>query len=226
MNVLIIEDDKRLAHVIQQGLAEDGHQVHAAHEGVEGLSLIESEHFDAAVLDVMLPGMDGFTVLRRARAAGSTVPILILTAKDSMSDVIRGLDLGADDYLAKPFLLEVLLARVRAVSRRGPVLQPSILKVGNCTLDRNRRALVRDGDELPLTKKEFILLELLMRRANAVVTRDQLIEAGWGYDADVRDNTLEFYIHSLRAKVSPPGSPALIRTVRGLGYTMSSTFQP
>jgi two-component system copper resistance phosphate regulon response regulator CusR len=223
MNVLIIEDDKRIAHAIQQGLSEDGHQVHAAHNGFDGLSLIESEHFDAAVLDVMLPGMDGFTVLSRARAAGSAVPILILTAKDSMSDVVRGLDLGADDYLTKPFLLEVLLARVRAVSRRGPISQPSILKVGNCTLDPNKRALLREGNEIHLTRKEFVLLELLMRRANAVVTRNQLIQAGWGYDADVRDNSLEFYIHSLRAKISPPGFPTLIRTVRGLGYSMSAT---
>jgi two-component system copper resistance phosphate regulon response regulator CusR len=189
-----------------------------------GLSLINSEHFDAAVLDVMLPGMDGFTVLKRARDGGSALPILILTAKESIPDIVLGLDLGADDYLTKPFHLEVFLARVRAVGRRGPISQPSVLKVGNCTLDRNRRALLRDGDELPLTKKEYALLELLMRRVNGVVTRDQLIEAGWGYNADVRDNTLEFYIHSIRTKVSRPGAPSLIRTVRGFGYSMSTTI--
>ena len=141
-----------------------------------------------------------------------------------MPDIVLGLDLGADDYLTKPFHLEVFLARVRAVSGIGPISQPRVLKVGNCTLDRNRRALLRDGDELPLTKKEYALLELLMRRVNGVVTRDQLIEAGWGYNADVRDNTLEFYIHSIRTKVSRPGAPSLIRTVRGFGYSMSTTI--
>jgi DNA-binding response OmpR family regulator len=222
MNVLLIEDDRRIAHVIHQGLTEDGHQVHAAYDGVDGLDLIQSGHFDVAILDIMLPGMDGFTVLRKARAEGSAVPILILTAKDAMPDIVRGLDLGADDYLTKPFLLEVLLARVRAVSRRGPISQPSVLKVGNCVLDRSKRVVLRNGEEIPLTKKEFLLLELLMRRAHSIVTRDQLIEAGWGYDADVKDNSLEFYIHSLRAKVSPGDCPSLIRTVRGLGYSMSA----
>jgi two-component system copper resistance phosphate regulon response regulator CusR len=171
---------------------------------------------------MMLPGMDGFAVLRKVRAERSSVPILVLSARDKMADVIRGLDLGADDYIVKPFLIEVLLARIRAISRRGPISQPSVLTVGNCTLDRSRRAILRGGDEVPLTMKEFMLLELLMRRANSVVTRDQLIEAGWGFDADVKDNSLEFYIYSLRAKVSPRGCPRLIRTIRGLGYTMSS----
>jgi two-component system copper resistance phosphate regulon response regulator CusR len=221
MNVLIIEDDKRIGAVIQQGLNEDGHQVHQAHDGAEGLSLIQSNHFDVAVLDIMLPRMDGFSVLKHARSGGSTTPILLLTARDGKTDIVHGLDLGADDYLTKPFQLEVLLARVRAVGRRGPVSQPSTLRVGQCVLERSRRLLVRDGQEISLTKKEFMLLELLMRRVNTVVTRDQLLEAGWGFDADVREGSLEFYIHSLRIKLSPGDPTAMIRTVRGIGYLLT-----
>ncbi|SEF65005.1 two-component system, OmpR family, copper resistance phosphate regulon response regulator CusR [Bryocella elongata] len=222
MNVLIIEDDKRIGHVIQQGLAEDGHQVHTAHDGAVGLSLIESNHFDVAVLDVMLPALDGFSVLSQARSRGFAIPILLLTARDGKADIVRGLDLGADDYLTKPFQLEVLLARVRAVARRGPISQPSTLRAGHCVLERSRRLLVRGDQEITLTKKEFILLELMMRRVNNVVTRDQLIEAGWGFDADVREGSLEFYIHSLRVKLSPGDPTAMIRTMRGLGYMLTA----
>jgi DNA-binding response OmpR family regulator len=192
MNVLLIEDDTRLAKAVHQGLTEDGHQVHISQRGDEGLSLIGSDHFDAVVLDIMLPFMDGFTLLKKARASQHRVPILILTARDSMADIVRGLDLGADDYLAKPFQIEVLLARVRAVGRRGPIAQPSALRVGSCMLDRSKRVAVRNGEEIALTRKEYVLLELLMRRANSVVTRDQLIEAGWGYDKDVNENSVDF----------------------------------
>lgn len=223
MNVLLIEDDHRLAGVVRQGLAEDGHQVHTARRGDEGLSLIGSCHFDAVVLDLMLPVMDGFTVLQRARQSEHRVPILVLTARDSMADVVRGLDLGADDYLTKPFQLEVLLARVRAVGRRGPIAQPSVLRAGDCVLDRSRRVVIRKGEDVPLTRKEYVLLELLMRRANSVVTRDQLIEAGWGYDRDVSENSVEFYIHSLRSKLGPRNDASMIRTVRGLGYCLSAS---
>jgi two-component system copper resistance phosphate regulon response regulator CusR len=222
MNVLVIEDDRRLADAVHQGLAEDGHQVHISRQGDEGLSLIQSNHFDAVVLDLMLPVMDGFTVLHKARTSEHRVPILILTARDSMADIIRGLDLGADDYLTKPFQLEVFLARVRAVGRRGPIAQPSTLRVGGCLLDRSKRAVVRDGEDIPLTRKEFVLLELLMRRANSVVTRDQLIEAGWGYDKDVSENSIEFYIYSLRSKLRTRKGESMIRTVRGHGYYLSA----
>jgi DNA-binding response OmpR family regulator len=221
MNVLVIEDDRRLADVVQQSLAEDGHQVLVSRRGDEGLSLIESNHFEAVVLDLMLPVMDGFTVLKTARAHEYRVPILILSARDTMMDIVRGLDLGADDYLTKPFQLQVLLARVRAVARRGPIAQPSELRVGNCLLDRGKRVLVRDGEEIPLTRKEFVLLELLMRRANKVVTREQLIETGWDYDKDVSDNSVDFYIYSLRAKLRKGPDDSMIRTVRGLGYCLS-----
>jgi two-component system copper resistance phosphate regulon response regulator CusR len=220
MNVLIIEDDKRIANVLRMGLLEDGHQVELSYRGDEGRDLITSEVFDVAVLDIMLPGADGFTILKHARAAKCAVPILMITAKDSMMDIVHGLDLGADDYLAKPFHLEVFLARVRAVGRRGDIPQLPQLSTGSLSLDRNMRMALRGGAQIDLTRKEYVILELLMRRANQVVTRDQIINAGWGYDADVRDNTLDFLIHSIRQKIDQKGRPSMIRTVRSLGYSM------
>ncbi|MCU1324121.1 MAG: two component transcriptional regulator, winged helix family [Acidobacteriaceae bacterium] len=220
MNVLVVEDDKRIAHVLKQGLAEDGHSVFLAHRGDEGAELIKSEHFDVVVLDIMLPGLDGMSVLKQVRAHKCAVPILMLTARDSMPDVVRGLDLGADDYLTKPFQLEVLLARVRAVGRRGHTGTTNELKVGRLVMDRSQRIVRHDLREIGLTKKEFVLLELLMRRAGQVVTRSQLIEAGWGYDADVSDNSIDFYIYSLRSKISGEGATSCIRTVRSLGYLL------
>jgi len=220
MNVLVIEDDKRIANILRMGLLEDGHQVELSHRGDEGRDLVTSEHFDVVVLDVMLPGVDGFSILEHVRSAKRAVPILMLTAKDSMMDVVHGLDLGADDYLTKPFQLEVFLARVRAVGRRGHIPQQPRLSVGYLTLDRNSRAALRGDELIELTKKEYVILELLMRRVNQVVTRDQIIGAGWGYDADVRDNTLDFYMHSLRTKINRKDQPSMIRTIRSLGYLL------
>ena len=222
MNVLLVEDDRRLADAVLQALEEDGHQIHIARRGDEGLGMIESDHFDVVVLDLMLPALDGFQILERVRHSGHRVPILVLTARDSIRDVVRGLDLGADDYLTKPFQLEILLARVRAVARRGPIPQPSSLRAGGFMLDRGKRVLIRGNDEIHLTRKEFVLLELLMRRANSVVTRDQLIEAGWGFDKDVSENSIDFYIYSLRSKLNSCSETSLIRTVRGLGYCFTS----
>src|SRR5450756_441233 len=158
------------------------------------------------------------SVLKKIRANRCATPVLMLTARDSMPDVVRGLDLGADDYLTKPFQLEVLLARVRAVSRRRQAGTTNDLTVGRLILDRNQRIVRLDGREIALPKKEFVLLELLMRRAGQVVTRSQLIEAGWGYDADVSDNNIDFYISSLRSKISADSPSSSIRTVRSLGY--------
>jgi len=220
MNVLVIEDDKRIANILRMGLLEDGHQVELSHHGGEGRDLVTSEHFDVVVLDVMLPGVDGFGILKHARSSRRAVPILMLTAKDSMMDVVHGLDLGADDYLTKPFQLEVFLARVRAVGRRGHVLQQPCLIVGNLMLDRNSRVALRGDERIELTKKEYVILELLMRRVNQLVTRDQIINTGWGYDADVRDNTVDFYMHSLRQKINRKDHPNAIRTIRSLGYLL------
>ena len=221
MNVLVIEDDRRIAAVLKQGMTEDGHTVFLCPRGDEAADLIESEHFDVVVLDIMLPGTDGLTVLAQVRAHQCDVPILLLTACDSMPDVVRGLDLGADDYLTKPFQLEILLARVRAISRRGQIVSVNDLVAGDLVLDRNQRWL-RPGDRvIALTKKEFVLLELLMRRTGQVVLRDQLIEAGWGYDADVSNNSIDYYISSLRAKIDTEDGESIIRTVRSLGYILA-----
>src|ERR1700742_2777875 len=161
MNVLVIEDDKRIASLLRQGLMEDGHQVELSHRGDEGRDLITSERFDVVVLDVMLPGIDGFSILKHARTVRRSVPILMLTAKDSMMDVVHGLDCGADDYLTKPFQLEVFLARVRAVGRRGHIPQQARLAIGDLVLDRNSRTARRGDEAIALTKKEYAILELL-----------------------------------------------------------------
>ena len=220
MNVLVIEDDKRIANILKKGLLEDGHQVELSHRGDEGRDLVTSDHFDVVVLDIMLPGVDGFSILKHARTAKRSIPILMLTAKDSMIDIVQGLDLGADDYLTKPFQLEVFLARVRAVGRRGQIPQHPGLSIGDLTLDRNSRMLLRNDEQIILTKKEFAILELLMRRVNQLVTRDQIITAGWGYNSDVRDNTIDFYMHSLRSKINRSDQPSAIRTIRSLGYLL------
>jgi two-component system, OmpR family, copper resistance phosphate regulon response regulator CusR len=220
MNVLIVEDDKRIANILRMGLLEDGHQVELSHRGDEGRDLVTSDHFDLVVLDVMLPGVDGFSILEHARRRKRAVPILMLTAKDSMMDVVHGLDLGADDYLTKPFELEIFLARVRAVGRRGHIPQLPRLSVGKLSLDRNSRIAFRGDEPIELNKKEYMILELLMRRVNQVVTREQIIIAGWGYDADVRDNTVDVYMHSLRSKIDIKDQSSTIRTIRSLGYLL------
>ncbi len=159
MNVLVIEDDKRIAGILRMGLLEDGHQVELSYRGDEGRDLVTSEHFDVVVLDIMLPGLDGFSILKRARTAKCAVPILMLTAKNSMMDIVHGLDLGADDYLTKPFHLEVFLARVRAVGRRGDIPQLPRLSVGDLVLDRSNRMALRGEERIELTKKEYVVLE-------------------------------------------------------------------
>jgi DNA-binding response OmpR family regulator len=222
MNVLVIEDDKRIANVLRMGLLEDGHQVELAHRGDEGRDLLIGGDFDVAVLDIMLPGLDGFSILKHVRMARHGMPILMLTAKDTMTDIVHGLDLGADDYLTKPFHLEVFLARVRAVGRRKHISQMPRLTVGNLSLDRGSHMVYRGEERIELTKKEYVILELLMRRANCVVTREQIIRAGWGYDADVRDNSIDFFLHSLRNKINRKDGLSVIRTVRSLGYLLEA----
>lgn len=176
--------------------------------------------YDAALLDILLPGMDGLTVLEHVRAKHCRTPILVLTAVDAVPKILRAFDLGADDYLVKPFLLDILLARVGAITRRIQTEEPPVLEVGGLVLDRSRRNVTCHGRQIHLTRKQFELLEVLVRRNGLVTPREHLIEAGWGYLADVRDNTLDVYIHGLRAKLeagSEGGGPA-IRTVHGTGY--------
>jgi DNA-binding response OmpR family regulator len=220
MQVLVVEDERRMAELLRQGLEEEGHSVILAMDGKEGLAMAESHAFDAIVLDVMLPGMDGFTIAKKLRASRNQTPILMLTARDTTEDMVAGLNLGADDYLVKPFSFDVLLARLRAVSRRGPIPQPVHLQVEDLMLNPASREVARAGRRVALTRTEYSLLELLMRRAGRVVTRENLIEAVWGFDSDVRSNTLDAFIRLVRDKVDVGGEQKLIHTVRGVGYCL------
>jgi DNA-binding response OmpR family regulator len=220
VQILVVEDERRMSELLRQGLEEEGHAVVVAGNGRDGLAIAESHPFDAIVLDVMLPVLDGFSVARKLRASHNQTPILILTARDATIDVVEGLNLGADDYLVKPFSFDVLLARLRAVSRRGPIPQPVVLQVADLTLNPAAREVARGGRRIALTRTEYGLLELLMKRAGRVVSRDNLIEVVWGFDSDVRNNTLDAFIRLLREKVDSSSDVKLIHTVRGVGYCL------
>jgi two-component system copper resistance phosphate regulon response regulator CusR len=220
MNVLVIEDDKRIANLVERALREDGHRVSLSHNGREGADMILAGKHDVALLDILLPEMDGFQILKRIRDRHCRMPVLVLTAVDAVPKILHAFDLGADDYLVKPFILEILLARVSAIARRVPTIDQTAICASGVTLDHTRRIAARHGKEIPLTRKQFALLEILMRRSGLITSREQLIEAGWGYEADVKENTLDVYIHGLRVKLedqSDKGRP-LIRTVHGAGY--------
>jgi DNA-binding response OmpR family regulator len=220
MRILVVEDEMRMAELLRQGLDEEGHAVTLASTGPEGLSFARGHSFDVIILDVMLPGMDGFRVAQRLRDGGNQTPILMLTARDAATDVIGGLNLGADDYLTKPFSFEVLLARLRAVSRRGPIPQPVQLRVGDLSLDPATREVLRGNRHITLTRTEFAVLEFLMRSAGRVAPRENLIEYVWGFGADIESNTLDAFMRLLRAKIEAPGESKLIHTVRGVGYSL------
>jgi DNA-binding response OmpR family regulator len=220
MQVLVVEDERRMAELLRQGLEEEGHAVVVAPNGRDGLAIAESHAFDAIILDVMLPGVDGFGVTKKLRAQRNQTPILMLTARDALDDVVQGLNIGADDYLVKPFSFDVLLARLRAVARRGPIPQTPVLHVADLSLDESAREVSRGNRKISLTRTEFGLLELLMKRSGRVVTRENLIESVWGFDADVRGNTLDAFIRLLRDKVDADGETKLIQTVRGVGYCL------
>ena len=220
MDVLVVEDDSRMAGLLRQGLEEEGFAVTVSHNGVDALGIAQASPFDVIVLDVMLPGIDGFTVARRLRQARNRTPILMLTARDADRDVITGLNLGADDYLTKPFSFEVLLARIRAVGRRGPIAHPVILQTQDLTLDETSREVTRGKRHIHLTRTEYSLLLLLLRNAGRVVTRDAIIEKVWGYSTGIESNTLDAFVRLLRAKLEAPGEAKLLQTVRGVGYSL------
>ncbi len=209
-----------MAGLLRSVLTEEGHQVAVAHDGQQALDYAESTRFDLIVLDLMLPRKDGFEVARQLRRANIRTPLLVLTARDSPADIVRALDSGADDYLTKPFSLEVFLARVRAVSRRGEIPQPVCLHAGTLTLDTGTREVTRNGHKISLTPREFSLLELLMRHKGRVLSRSIMVEQIWGYEAEIEDNTLDVFIRLLRNKIELPEAPKLIRTVRGIGYCL------
>jgi DNA-binding response OmpR family regulator len=207
-----------MARLLQRTLQNEGYSVAMAFDGEEALNIGMLGGLDVIVLDVMLPGRDGFDVIRNLRAAKSMVPTIMVTARDAMSDVVRGLDSGADDYLTKPFALDVLLARIRALSRRGPAAYPAELQFQDLVLNSRTHELQRGDRVLPLTRTEYGILEVMIRRAGCVVPRDVLVEAGWGGGAEVSDNTLYVFIRSLRNTIG--GEPQLLHTVRGVGYSL------
>jgi DNA-binding response OmpR family regulator len=219
MQVLVVEDEKRMADLLRRGLEEEGHHTVIARDGAEGFAMATSSDFDVIVLDIGLPKMDGIAVARRLREQRNQTPLLMLTARDTPADVVLGLDSGADDYLSKPFSFDVFLARLRAVSRRGAIPRPVHLQVGGVVLDPGARTVTRDGVEIPLTPREYSLLELLMRNQGRVVDRARILDAVWGYSSDVTGNTIEAFVRLLRQKVDN-GNPRLIQTVRGIGYMM------
>jgi DNA-binding response OmpR family regulator len=220
MRILIVEDDRKLAGLLKKGLEENGHNASTAFDGVEGLELALGADFDVFVFDIMLPGIDGFTIVRRLRDAANATPVLLLTGRDANEDIVTGLDAGADDYLTKPFSFKVLLARLRALARRRQVDPRTELQIADLMLDPATHNVKRGDHTLSLTKTEFTLLELLMRNAGRVITRDRAIDAVWGHTRDVESNTLDVFMRQLRGKVEPPGTGKLIRTVRGIGYTL------
>jgi DNA-binding response OmpR family regulator len=220
MRVLIVEDDVRIATFLKLGLEEEGYQVVTAQDGVSGLELAQAAPYGVIILDLMLPELDGYEVAKRLRRDFNQTPILVLTARDSNQDIIRGLDLGADDYITKPFALDVFMARVRAVSRRGPVPMPVIVRIGDLELDSLLHQASRGGRMVSLTPLEFRLLEFLARASPRVIPRQIILEEIWGYNTEVSPNNLEAFMHQLRTKIDHPSMPKLIHTVRGIGYCL------
>jgi DNA-binding response OmpR family regulator len=218
--VLVIEDELSMGRLLRQGLEEANHTVTLTRDGLDGAHAGETYPVDAIVLDVMLPGLSGFEVARRLRRAGRQVPIIMLTARDAPADVVHGLDAGADDYLTKPFAFNVLLARLRALSRRAAQAPSATLSVGDLTLDPATREVTRDGSRVELTNTEFRLLEFLARRAGRACSRASIIDGVWGFDQEVQPNTVDAFVRLLRTKLHAGGRAALIRSVRGYGYIM------
>ena len=220
VRILVVEDERKVASFIRQGLAEEGHTVEVAADGGTALDLIEAgPPYDLVVLDLMLPKVDGFEILKLARGQRVTTPVLVLTARDSVADKVRGLDLGADDYLTKPFSFDEFLARVRALLRRGAAAAP-VLSVADLTLDPSTREVRRGRRRITLTVREHALLEYFMRNAGRVLTRPMLAEHVWGLDFDSESNIVDVYVGYLRRKIDGPGETRLLHTVRGAGYVL------
>ena len=221
MRILVVEDDARMAELLRRGLVEDRHSVDVEGDGPAGLERAKTHPYDTIVLDVMLPGLDGLGVVRKLRSAGIQTPILMLTARDGVPDIVRGLDIGADDYLTKPFSFDVLRARLRVMARRTGINSGRmILQVADLTIVTDTHRVRRADRLILLTRTEYLLLELLMKRAGRVVSRDALIEAAWGGEQDVSSNALDVFVFQLRTKLEAGGAPRLLQTVRGFGYVL------
>ncbi|MFL9906292.1 heavy metal response regulator transcription factor [Paraburkholderia sp. RL17-337-BIB-A] len=219
MRILVIEDELKTAAYLRKGLEESGYAVDVANDGPQGLILAQEEEYDVIVLDVMLPGMDGWTIVKTLRNTRTT-PVLFLTARDDVDDRVRGLELGADDYLVKPFAFVELLARVRTLARRGPPRESELIKVGDLEMDVNRRRVKRGGLRIDLTPREFSLLQLLARRHGEVLSRTQIASYVWDMNFDSDTNVVEVAIRRLRTKIDDNFPVKLIHTVRGVGYVL------
>ena len=220
MRVLVVEDEVRMAGVLQRALKEEGHAVDVAGDGPQGLWLATENQYAAIVLDVMLPGMDGFELCRRLRESGAWAPVLMLTARDGVTDRVRGLDAGADDYLVKPFSLMELAARLRALARRDGRVRTPVLVEGDLRLDPAAKRAWRAGTELHLSPKEYSLLEFFLRHPGQVLTRSQIIEAVWDFAYDGGSNVVDQYVNYLRRKIDGPFGRHDLETVRGMGYRL------
>jgi two-component system OmpR family response regulator len=220
MKILVVEDELKMASLLLRGFRKNGDAVDVARRGEDAVWMAAAADYDAIVLDVMLPGMDGFETLAALREKGKWTPVLMLTARDSVEDRIAGLDVGADDYLTKPFSFAELLARLRAIARRGPVERPTVLQVGDLRLDPATRQVWRGTSEIELTAKEFALLEAFMRRSGEVLSRDHLLEQAWDMGYDNRSNVIAVYVNYLRDKIDRPFGASSLQTVRGAGYRL------
>ena len=225
MKILIVEDEQKTGDYLKQGLSEAGFVADLARDGVDGLHLALTGDYDLAVLDVMLPKLDGWQVLREIRHQGKHLPVLFLTARDQVEDRVKGLEFGADDYLVKPFAFSELLARVRALLRRGRTSEPELLQIADLELDLLRRRVTRAGKRIDLTAKEFALLELLLRRQGEVLPRSLIASQVWDMNFDSDTNVIEVAVRRLRAKIDDDFEPKLIRTVRGMGYVLEIPAQ-
>lgn len=220
MRVLLIEDDVTIARLLKEGLEDEAYAVDIAHDGSEGYRTAAADDYDVIILDIMLPEMNGYEVCRALRNDGSKTPILMLTARDAERDIVEGLDTGADDYLAKPFSFDVLLARIRALLRRPNEKLEEILQVGDLKLDPSSKKVTRASQEISLTAKEYGVLEYLMRNKGKVLSKEQIISHVWDFDADVLPNNVELFIMFLRRKIDKPFKSRLIHTVSGFGYKL------
>ena len=220
MRILLVEDDVAIAQSLKEGLEDEAYAVDVVHDGDEGYRTATADDYDVIILDVMLPKMNGYEVCRALRQDGNQTPILMLTARDAERDIVEGLDVGADDYLAKPFSFEVLLARLRALLRRPNEKLEEVLRVGDLALDPSLKKVTRAAQEISLTAKEYAVLEYLMRNAGKVLSKEQIISHVWDFDADVLPNNVELFIMFLRRKIDKPFGSKLIHTVPGFGYKL------
>jgi DNA-binding response OmpR family regulator len=226
VKLLIVEDEPRMVELLRRGLTEEGHTVTCALDGHAGLEIARSREFDGMILDVMMPKLNGYELAKRLRAERISTPLLMLTAKDSVPDIVHGLDLGTDDYMTKPFSFNELLARLRTIKRRAATPRKATLQVADLTLDPATRQVSRNGANIFLTRREYSLLEHLMHCAGRVVPRQLLIEAVWGVNHEVEDNTLDAFVRLLRQKIDGDGKSKLIHTVRGAGYMIHTESHP